>query len=194
MRAITGTGRRRNTSQLRCTSVMKARADAGSRSAISLMSAPPMKARSPAPRSTTARRVPSMPRASTAATRSDITAVFNVFSFAGLSIVTTATPRASRCIFTQAKLSSADCLAHRAIPYSAASHNEGEMAIALRQPHRSWYRHFWYAERSPGDTLTDRTLLFAIVALSLIVGGMLLVRHHAEPRGTGQFAVAEPAR
>jgi hypothetical protein len=67
------------------------------------------------------------------------------------------------------------------------------MAIALRQPHGSWYRHFWYAERSPGDTLTDRTLLFAIVALSMIVGGMLLVRHHAEPRGTGQFAVAEPA-
>jgi hypothetical protein len=40
------------------------------------------------------------------------------------------------------------------------------MAIAPLQPHRSWYRHFWYAERSPRDTLVDRSLLFAIVALS----------------------------
>ena len=55
----------------------------------------------------------------------------------------------------------------------------GEMAIALQQPHKSWYRHFWYAERSPHDTLVDRTLLFAIVALSLVVGGMLLAHHHA---------------
>jgi hypothetical protein len=52
------------------------------------------------------------------------------------------------------------------------------MAIAPLQPHKSWYRHFWYAERSPRDTLADRTLLFAIVALSLIAGGMLLVRYH----------------
>jgi hypothetical protein len=55
------------------------------------------------------------------------------------------------------------------------------MAIAPLQPHRSWYRHFWYAERSPRDTLTDRTLIFAIVALGLVAGGMLLVRHHAAP-------------
>jgi hypothetical protein len=49
------------------------------------------------------------------------------------------------------------------------------------QPHRSWYRHFWYADRSPRDTLADRSLLFAIVALSMLAGGMLLVRHHAVP-------------
>jgi len=55
------------------------------------------------------------------------------------------------------------------------------MAIAPLQPHSSWYRHFWYAERSPRDTLTDRTLIFAIVALGLVVGGTLLVRHHAGP-------------
>ncbi len=53
------------------------------------------------------------------------------------------------------------------------------MAIAPQQPHKSWYRHFWYAERSPRDTLADRALLFAIVALSLLAGGTFLVRHHA---------------
>ena len=55
------------------------------------------------------------------------------------------------------------------------------MAIAPLQPHRSWYRHFWYAERSPRDTLADRTLMFALVALGLLAGGMLLVHHYAEP-------------
>lgn len=67
------------------------------------------------------------------------------------------------------------------------------MAIAPLQPHKSWYRHFWYAERSPRDTLTDKTLVFCVVALSLIVGGMFLVRHHAAPRPSGQFPVAEAA-
>ena len=87
-----------------------------------------------------------------------------------------------------------DCLEHRAIPYWAALHNEAEMAIALRQPHRSWYRHFWYAEHSPRDTLVDRTLFFAIVALSLVVGSMLLVRHYAVPHAAEQFPVAEASR
>jgi hypothetical protein len=68
------------------------------------------------------------------------------------------------------------------------------MAIAVRQPHRSWYRQFWYAERSPHDALTDRTLLFAIVTLSLVVGGMQLVRHSAAPNATGRSPVAETAR
>lgn len=53
------------------------------------------------------------------------------------------------------------------------------MAIAPRQPHPSWYRRFWYAERSPRDSLTDRALIFTIIALVLIAGGMHLVRHHA---------------
>jgi hypothetical protein len=53
------------------------------------------------------------------------------------------------------------------------------MAIAPQQPHPSWYRQFWYAERSPRDTLTDRALVFALVALGLIAGGMSLVQHDA---------------
>ena len=68
------------------------------------------------------------------------------------------------------------------------------MAIAPLQPHKSWYRHFWYAERSPRDTLTDRALLFAIVALSLVAGGSLLVRQHAAPPSTGSVAAAQAAR
>jgi hypothetical protein len=90
-------------------------------------------------------------------------------------------------------LTSNDCFVYRAIPYCATHDNEGEMAIAPLQPHRSWYRHFWYAERSPRDTLTDRTLWFAIVALSLVVGGILLVHHYAVPRAAGQFPVAQAA-
>jgi hypothetical protein len=67
------------------------------------------------------------------------------------------------------------------------------MAIAPLQPHKSWYRHFWYAQRSPRDTLADRTLLFGIVALSLIVGGIYLIRHNAtshtaNPLPTTEFA------
>lgn len=67
------------------------------------------------------------------------------------------------------------------------------MAIAPLQPHKSWYRHFWYAQRSPRDTLADRALLFAIVALSLIVGGIYLIRHNtithtANPLPTTEFA------
>ena len=68
------------------------------------------------------------------------------------------------------------------------------MAIAPLQPHRSWYRHFWYAKRSPRDTLADRTLLFAIVALALIVGGIYLVRHNATPRASVPLPAAEAAR
>ncbi len=62
------------------------------------------------------------------------------------------------------------------------------MAIAPLQPHRSWYRHFWYAEHSPRDTLVDRSLLFAIVALALLAGGLLMARNHATPITNGEFA------
>jgi hypothetical protein len=65
------------------------------------------------------------------------------------------------------------------------------MAIAPLQPHRSWYRHFWYAERSPRDTLADRTLIFAVVALALWAGGLLLARHHSVPYSASQFTAAE---
>lgn len=53
------------------------------------------------------------------------------------------------------------------------------MAIAPVQPDRSWYRH---AERSPRDTLADRSPMFAIVALSLPAGGLWWVPRHAAPR------------
>ena len=66
--------------------------------------------------------------------------------------------------------------------------------MAPLQPHASWYRNFWYAERSPRDALIDRTLVFAIVALSLLGGGMHLVRHHAVPRGAAQFPSVDAAR
>jgi hypothetical protein len=68
------------------------------------------------------------------------------------------------------------------------------MAIAPLQPHKSWYRHFWYAEHSPRDTLTDRALLFAIAALSLLASGMVLVRHHAAPSGVATAAVLTDPR
>jgi hypothetical protein len=67
------------------------------------------------------------------------------------------------------------------------------MPIAPRRPHSSGYRQYWYADRSPRDTLVDRTLIFAIVALTLLAGGMLLVRHGATPRAANPLA-AEVAR
>jgi hypothetical protein len=57
------------------------------------------------------------------------------------------------------------------------------LVIAPLQPHKSWYGQFWYAEHSPLGALADRLLLFAIVALSLLAGGMSLVRHHHPPTG-----------
>ena len=68
------------------------------------------------------------------------------------------------------------------------------MPIAPRQPHKSWYRHFWYAEHSPRNTLADRALIFAIVALSLVVGGMFLTRHNATPRMATPLPAADTAR
>jgi len=65
------------------------------------------------------------------------------------------------------------------------------MAIAPLQPHRSWYRHFWYAERSPRDTLVDRSLLFAIAALSLIAGGLVMARDQAATIGAERLAGSE---
>ena len=63
----------------------------------------------------------------------------------------------------------------RAIPYCAGNRNkEHGMPIAPRRPHKSWYRQFWYTDRSPRDTLVDRTLIFAIVA-SRAGGQMLLL-------------------
>src|SRR5271163_798275 len=86
---------RRSASQLWCTRVMKARAVVWSSAAISVMSAPPMKARSPAPRSTTARRSGRCASASASATRPAMRPLCSVFSLAALSIVRVATPRGS---------------------------------------------------------------------------------------------------
>ena len=68
------------------------------------------------------------------------------------------------------------------------------MAIAPLQPHKSWYRHFWYAERSPRDTLADRMLIFAIVSLGLLAGGTLLVRHGAPHDAGAQINAVETTR
>jgi hypothetical protein len=68
------------------------------------------------------------------------------------------------------------------------------MAIAPLQPHKSWYRHFWYAQRSPRDTLADRTLLFMIVALSLIVGGIYLIRQNTTPHAAAPLPATEGPR
>jgi hypothetical protein len=68
------------------------------------------------------------------------------------------------------------------------------MAIAPQQPHKSWYRDFWYAKRSPRDTLADRALLFLVVALSLTVGGIYVIRHNTVSRPAGPLPVTELAR
>ena len=68
------------------------------------------------------------------------------------------------------------------------------MAIALQRPHKSWYRHFWYAERSPRHSLVDRFLIFSIVALSLLAGAATMMRHDGGGRAANRPAVAGPAR
>ncbi len=57
-----------------------------------------------------------------------------------------------------------------------------QMAIAPLQPHRSWYKHFWYNERSPLRTLADRVLIFAILALSLLAIGTRAQHHPPSAR------------
>jgi hypothetical protein len=68
------------------------------------------------------------------------------------------------------------------------------MAIAPLQPHKSWYRHFWYARRSPRDTLLDRTLIFAIVALSLVAAGLVWIPRDASHRTPTRTPATEAAR
>ena len=68
------------------------------------------------------------------------------------------------------------------------------MAIALREPHKSWYRQFWYAERSPRDTLLDRSLIFAIVALSLVAAGLAWIPRDAAHHAPSRTPAAQAAR
>jgi hypothetical protein len=109
-----------------------------------------------------------------------------VFRLATLSIVITATPRVSGCRLAQVMQTSAIASGITASHTGSRTTVSRDMAIAPLQPHKSWYRHFWYAQRSPRDTLVDRTLLFAIVALSLVVSGMLLVHHHTAAHVAGR--------
>ncbi len=95
MRAITGTGQARMAALTALMRRMKARAASGVAMApISRMSAPPMKARSPSPASTTARVAASTAKALASASR---IGVFTVFSLASLRSVTR---RMSPCCVT----------------------------------------------------------------------------------------------
>jgi hypothetical protein len=68
------------------------------------------------------------------------------------------------------------------------------MAIAPRQPHSSWYRRFWYADRSPLDPLVDRMLTFAIIALALLAGATTLIRADGGQRAATGTTFTEPGR
>jgi hypothetical protein len=68
------------------------------------------------------------------------------------------------------------------------------MAIALRQPHKSWYRHFWYAEHSPRRSLVDRVLIFGIVALAFLAGATTLTHRHGGEATANRPIVTQPAR
>src|SRR6266852_3139745 len=96
MRATTGTGSRRAASQARWSSVMKSRALPSSSAAMSRMSAPPMKARSPAPRSTTARKLSSSPSAVSWFPSAPMSARSRMLSLPGWSTVTWAMRPAAR--------------------------------------------------------------------------------------------------
>src|SRR5260370_343952 len=87
IRAMTGTGRRRNASQQRCTRVMNSRALVWSSPASSPISAPPTKARSPAPLTTRSRNRGSAPSAVTASMISPISARWSECSLAALAEV-----------------------------------------------------------------------------------------------------------
>ena len=68
------------------------------------------------------------------------------------------------------------------------------MAIAPLQPHKSWYRRFWYADRSPLETLVDRALIFAVIVLTLLAGATLLDRHDTNARVATRPAFIEATR
>src|SRR6516162_4070332 len=87
---MTGTGKRRNASQHRCTEVIKLRALSRSSAAISPISAPPTKARSPAPVTITSRSSSSEASAAVVSMISVISARLRLFILAALSIVSRA--------------------------------------------------------------------------------------------------------
>jgi hypothetical protein len=69
------------------------------------------------------------------------------------------------------------------------------MAIAPLQPHSSWYRRYWYAKRSPLDTLVDRALIFGIIVLMLLAGTTRLPHQNGDaPSPAGKQSFIEAAR
>ena len=68
------------------------------------------------------------------------------------------------------------------------------MAIAPLQPHTSWYRRFWYAQRSPLDRLVDRVLVFGIVLLILLAGTTGLMHRDPAAPATAKAMFTEAAR
>ena len=85
IRATTGTGVRRIASHTSWIEVMNGRAASGVTSTMNPMSAPPMRARSPLPRSTTALRSGLAPTRSMAAARASASSFATTLSFASLS-------------------------------------------------------------------------------------------------------------
>ncbi|MEJ0017118.1 MAG: hypothetical protein WDN25_11245 [Acetobacteraceae bacterium] len=67
------------------------------------------------------------------------------------------------------------------------------MAIAPLQPHSSWYRRYWYAKRSPLDTLVDRVLIFGVIALILLAGASRLAHHDGSPPARARAPITEAA-
>src|SRR5688572_7772095 len=96
MRAMTGTGQRRMASHARCVRVCSSSAPSGVRSFISAISAPAMKALSPAPVSTTARNASSSDRRWNVLTIARLPGMPTALRFDGLFAVTYATRPASR--------------------------------------------------------------------------------------------------
>ena len=68
------------------------------------------------------------------------------------------------------------------------------MAIAPLQPHSSWYGRFWYAKRSPLDTLVNRILIFGIIVMVLLAGTTRLTRHDGAATSASRMAITEAAR
>jgi hypothetical protein len=68
------------------------------------------------------------------------------------------------------------------------------MAIAPLQPHSSWYGRFWYAKRSPLDTLVNRILIFGIIVLVLLAGTTQLTRHDGDASLVIRTTITEAAR
>jgi hypothetical protein len=68
------------------------------------------------------------------------------------------------------------------------------MGIAPLQPHGSWYRRFWYADRSPLDTLLDRALIFAVTVMALLASVTLLIRQDVDARAGTRATLIQATR